>query len=91
MTQINDGEDPGDGERWASSSASAPGFMFRMLHMLDVHEGHRVLKIGAGTAWNAGLLAHLAGAGNVTTVEVDPCWPGQPGSVRGRRVSPLPG
>ncbi|MET9932618.1 MULTISPECIES: hypothetical protein [unclassified Streptomyces] len=37
VTQINDGEDPGeDGERWASSSASAPGIVFRMLRMADV-------------------------------------------------------
>ncbi|GGY75423.1 hypothetical protein GCM10010327_01470 [Streptomyces nitrosporeus] len=46
--------------------------MFRMLHMLDVHEGHRGLEIGTGTGWNAGLLAHVAGPANVTTVEVDP-------------------
>jgi protein-L-isoaspartate O-methyltransferase len=72
VTQINDGEDPGGGERWASSSASAPGIVFRMLHMLDVRDGHRVLEIGTGTGWNAGLLAHVAGPGNVTTVEVDP-------------------
>jgi protein-L-isoaspartate O-methyltransferase len=72
VTQINDGEDPGTDERWASSSASAPSIVYRMLHMLDVHEGHRVLEIGTGTGWNAGLLSHVAGAENVTTVEVDP-------------------
>ncbi|GGZ10299.1 methyltransferase [Streptomyces nitrosporeus] len=72
VTQINDGEDPGDGERWASSSASAPGIVFRMLGMLDLAAGHRVLEIGTGTGWNAGLLAHRLGAENVTTVEVDP-------------------
>ncbi|MFJ3158847.1 methyltransferase domain-containing protein [Streptomyces kanasensis] len=71
VTQINDGEDPGAGERWASSSASAPSIVLRMLHMLDVHDGHRVLEIGTGTGWNAGLLSYVAGAENVTTVEVD--------------------
>ncbi|RPK58197.1 Protein-L-isoaspartate O-methyltransferase [Streptomyces sp. ADI96-02] len=79
VTQINDGEDPEDGERWASSSASAPSIVFRMLHMLDVREGHRVLEIGTGTGWNAGLLAHVAGPGSVTTVEVDPALAEQAG------------
>ncbi|MFF5637401.1 hypothetical protein [Streptomyces sp. NPDC012825] len=73
VTQINDGGDPGeDGERWASSSASAPGIVFRMLRMADVDSGHRVLEIGTGTGWNAGLLSHVVGPENVTTVEVDP-------------------
>ncbi|MFJ4922108.1 methyltransferase [Streptomyces sp. NPDC088725] len=43
-----------------------------MLHMLDVREGHRVLEIGTGTGWNAGLLAHRLGGDRVTTMEVDP-------------------
>ncbi|MFD6587599.1 methyltransferase domain-containing protein [Streptomyces anulatus] len=72
VTQINDGEDPGEGDRWASSSGSAPSIVFRMLHMLDVQDGHRVLEIGTGTGWNAGLLSCVAGTGNVTSVEVDP-------------------
>ncbi|MER7908556.1 methyltransferase domain-containing protein [Streptomyces sp. NPDC096068] len=73
VTQVNDGRDPGEGgERWASSSASAPGIVFRMLRMADVVEGHRVLEIGTGTGWNAGLLSHVVGPENVTTVEVDP-------------------
>ncbi|WP_274560741.1 methyltransferase domain-containing protein [Streptomyces spiramyceticus] len=72
VTQINDGKDPGDGERWPSSSASAPSIVLRMLNMLDVEHGHQVLEIGTGTGWNAGLLAHRLGAQNVTTVEVDP-------------------
>ncbi|MFJ2784889.1 MULTISPECIES: methyltransferase domain-containing protein [unclassified Streptomyces] len=71
VTQVNDGEDPGDGDRWPSSSASAPEIVFRMLQMLDAHPGHKVLEIGTGTGWNAGLLSCLAGAGNVTSVEVD--------------------
>ncbi|MEU2118656.1 methyltransferase domain-containing protein [Streptomyces sp. NPDC016459] len=72
VSQVNDGQDPGDGERWASSSASAPSIVFRMLHMADVGEGHRVLEIGTGTGWNAGLLSYVAGPENVTTIEVDP-------------------
>ncbi|MCX2184248.1 methyltransferase [Streptomyces sp. SKN60] len=72
VTQVNDGHDPGNQERWASSSASDPSIVFRMLDMLDVADGHHVLEIGTGTGWNAGLLAHRVGSKNVTTVEVDP-------------------
>ncbi|MCP9206191.1 methyltransferase domain-containing protein [Streptomyces sp. NEAU-Y11] len=77
VTQINDGTDPGSGDRWPSSSASAPSIVFRMLDMLSVANGHRVLEIGTGTGWNAGLLAHRLGAGLVTTVEVDPALAAQ--------------
>jgi protein-L-isoaspartate(D-aspartate) O-methyltransferase len=57
----------------ATSSASAPGVVAAMLAQLDVGPGHRVLEIGAGTGYNAALLACLTGpAGQVTTVELDP-------------------
>ncbi|WP_175410149.1 methyltransferase domain-containing protein [Streptomyces sp. TRM64462] len=72
VTQINDGEDPGEEARWASSSASAPSIVLRMLHMLELSSGDNVLEIGTGTGWNAGLLAHRLGPENVTTIELDP-------------------
>jgi protein-L-isoaspartate(D-aspartate) O-methyltransferase len=54
------------------SSSSQPAIMARMLEMLDVEPGQRVLEIGAGTGYNAALLARLVGpAGSVTTVELD--------------------
>jgi protein-L-isoaspartate(D-aspartate) O-methyltransferase len=54
------------------SSSSQPAIMARMLEMLDVEPGPRVLEIGAGTGYNAALLALLAGReGSVTTVELD--------------------
>jgi protein-L-isoaspartate(D-aspartate) O-methyltransferase len=57
----------------ATSSASAPGIVAAMLEQLDIRPGHRILEIGAGTGYNAALLACLAGpAGQVTTVELDP-------------------
>ena len=54
------------------SCASAPGTVAEMLEQLDVRPGHRILEIGAGTGYNAALLAELAGPqGRVTTVDID--------------------
>jgi len=54
------------------SSSSAPTIMAIMLELLDVAPGHRVLEIGAGTGYNAALLAHLVGeAGTVTSLDID--------------------
>ena len=54
------------------SSASQPSMVARMLEQLQVAPGMRILEIGAGTGYNAALLAYLAGAeGHVTTVDVD--------------------
>ncbi|MEV7421341.1 methyltransferase domain-containing protein [Streptomyces sp. NPDC091212] len=72
-TQINDGRALPDGAyRLPTSSSSMPSVMLEMLGLLDVAEGHRVLELGAGTGYNAGLLAHRLGSGNVTTVDIDP-------------------
>lgn len=55
------------------SCASAPFVVAMMLDQFDVQPGHRVLEIGAGTGYNAALLAELTGsANNVTTVDIDP-------------------
>ncbi|MER5354611.1 methyltransferase domain-containing protein [Kitasatospora sp. NPDC002551] len=53
----------------ATSSSTAPGLMAEMLDALDVRPGDRVLEVGTGSGYNAALLCHLAGAGNVTTVD----------------------
>jgi methyltransferase of FxLD system len=54
------------------SSSSEPAIMAIMLEQLEVEPGQRVLEIGAGTGYNAALLADLAGAsGQVTTVDID--------------------
>lgn len=58
-----------DSDGVAISSASAPGIVAGMLEQLDVRPGQ---QIGAGTGYNAALLAHLAGPeGEVTTVDID--------------------
>ena len=41
------------------SSSSATVIMALMLEDLDIHPGHRVLEIGAGTGYNAALLKSL--------------------------------
>ncbi|GAA3885058.1 methyltransferase domain-containing protein [Streptomyces sedi] len=64
----HDGPEPG---RTSTSSASMPALVARMLTALDVFPGARVLEIGTGTGWNAGLLAARLGDERVVTVEVD--------------------
>jgi len=63
-TKIVDGQ--------AVSSISQPAIVAIMLEQLDVRPGMTVLEIGAGSGYNAALLAHLAGpGGRVTTIDLD--------------------
>src|SRR5262245_55054862 len=52
------------------SSSSQPSLMAQMLQDLRPAPGQRVLEVGAGTGYNAALLAHLVGPGLVTSVDV---------------------
>ncbi|MBT4611505.1 MAG: methyltransferase domain-containing protein [Gemmatimonadetes bacterium] len=53
------------------SSTSQPSLVAGMLEALNVERGNRVLEIGAGTGWNAGLLGHLVGPkGRVDTMDI---------------------
>jgi protein-L-isoaspartate(D-aspartate) O-methyltransferase len=55
------------------SSSSQPTIMAIMLQLLRPAPGNRVLEVGAGTGYNAALIAHLVGpAGRVVTVDIDP-------------------
>jgi protein-L-isoaspartate(D-aspartate) O-methyltransferase len=54
---------------FAVSSSSQPAIMAEMLERLQLSPGMRVLEIGAGTGYNAALLAELAG--RVVTLDVD--------------------
>lgn len=63
-TRVRDGE--------LLSSSSQPSLMAAMLAELRVEDGHNVLEIGAGTGYNAALLAHRLGDALVTTVDLDP-------------------
>ncbi len=54
------------------SSCSQPAIIAVMLEQLDLHEGDKVLEIGAGTGYNAALMGYLVGAqGSVTTLDID--------------------
>jgi protein-L-isoaspartate(D-aspartate) O-methyltransferase len=54
-------------------TSSQPRSVAAMLRLLDVHPGHRVLDVGAGSGWTTGLLAHLVGpTGLVVGVELVP-------------------
>ncbi|MEU6756262.1 methyltransferase, FxLD system [Streptomyces sp. NPDC046685] len=56
----------------AISCASQPGVVALMLDQLGAQPGNTVLELGAGTGYNAGLIARLVGEfGHVTTVDVD--------------------
>jgi protein-L-isoaspartate(D-aspartate) O-methyltransferase len=54
------------------SSSSQPAIMAIMLEQLELKPGQRILEIGAGTGYNAALMAQIAGdAGRVITVDID--------------------
>ncbi|MER8116500.1 methyltransferase domain-containing protein [Streptomyces sp. SID8366] len=64
-TRLRDGE--------LLSSSSQPSLMARMLAALRVTDGERVLEVGAGTGYNAALLARRLGDDDlVTSVELEP-------------------
>jgi protein-L-isoaspartate(D-aspartate) O-methyltransferase len=53
------------------SSSSQPSLMAQMLEDLKLAPSLRTLEIGAGTGYNAALLAHVVGPGLVTSIDVD--------------------
>ncbi|MFI5831956.1 methyltransferase, FxLD system [Streptomyces sp. NPDC051578] len=54
------------------SCASQPSIVALMLDQLEAQPGDEVLELGAGTGYNAGLIAHMVGeSGHVTTIDVD--------------------
>jgi protein-L-isoaspartate(D-aspartate) O-methyltransferase len=60
-------------EGMATSSSSQPYLMADMLEVLHLRPGLKVLEIGAGVGYNAALMAHILGDGElVTTIDLDP-------------------
>ncbi|SCF70326.1 methyltransferase [Streptomyces sp. Cmuel-A718b] len=70
VTQLDDGAEGGPGV--ATSSNSMPSMVARMLGLLDVRDGVRVLEIGTGTGYVAALLCERLGDDLVHSVELDP-------------------
>ncbi len=61
-----------DADKRPISSSSQPAMMAIMLEQLALEPGMNVLEIGAGTGFNAGLMADLVGhTGHVTTLDID--------------------
>ncbi|GAA3256101.1 methyltransferase domain-containing protein [Streptomyces lavendulae] len=78
-TQWDDGKHAGDEVGTTpTSSSSQPHMVFSMLGDLGVEDteatgsASRALEIGAGTGWNAALMAFRLGSGNVVSIECDP-------------------
>jgi protein-L-isoaspartate(D-aspartate) O-methyltransferase len=69
ITRLQPG--PVEGVAVPVSSSSQPGLMSQMLEDLRLRPDLRTLEIGAGTGYNAALLAHVVGPGKVTSLDVD--------------------
>ncbi|MGW6529828.1 methyltransferase domain-containing protein [Streptomyces venezuelae] len=64
---------PGEhGKGDPTSSSTLPGLIVSMAHRLDVKQGQRVLDVGTGSGYSAGLFARRFGDEYVTSVDVDP-------------------
>ena len=55
------------------STNSVPSYVLWLLHLLRIERGQRVLEIGSGSGWLAGVLGRLVGPeGHVTGMEIIP-------------------
>ena len=63
----------GDDDENIPSTISQPSFVLRILDLLQLQPGQTVFELGAGSGWNAALMAHLVGpSGRVYSVEIIP-------------------
>ncbi|MFB4424869.1 methyltransferase domain-containing protein [Streptomyces sp. QL37] len=70
VIQLDDGAEDGPGI--ATSSNSQPSMVARMLELLHVEDGHRVLEIGTASGHVAALLSERLGEDQVHSIEIDP-------------------
>ncbi|MEV0614607.1 methyltransferase domain-containing protein [Nonomuraea sp. NPDC050404] len=72
VTQLDDGATPLTAlTGHYTSSSSSPATVADLLNVLAPEPGMRVLDIGTGTGWTAGLLSHVAGPDRVVSIDVD--------------------
>lgn len=63
----------GEDDEDVPSTISQPSFVLRMLDMLQIEPGHKVLELGTGSGWNAALMGQLVGPeGRVYSLEIIP-------------------
>ena len=78
---------------FGGATNSQPSTVATMLVALDVHPGHRVLDVGAGSGWTTALLAWLVGTdGEVLRLELDEelaRWGAERLARHGRRVAAI--
>jgi len=66
---------------------SAPEVIARLLELLDVQPGNRVLEIGTGSGYSSALLAELTGTkDNVFSIDVDPTMTERAATAQERRT-----
>jgi protein-L-isoaspartate(D-aspartate) O-methyltransferase len=57
----------------AGATISQPTFVLFILESMKIAPGQRILEIGTGSGWSAGMLASLVGeSGHVVTIEIQP-------------------
>lgn len=62
-----------DAEGLPTSASTQPAMMAIMLEQLGLAVGQRALEVGAGTGYNAAVMAQIVGdPGSVVTIDVDP-------------------
>ncbi|UYL09505.1 protein-L-isoaspartate O-methyltransferase [Bdellovibrio sp. SKB1291214] len=55
------------------STISQPSFVMRILDMLQLHPGHKVFELGAGSGWNTALMSYIVGSqGRIVSSEIIP-------------------
>ena len=53
------------------STSSQPSLMAYMIELLKVKRGDKVLEVGTGSGYNAGLISEIVGEENMVTVEIE--------------------
>ena len=63
----------GNDDQNVLSTISQPSLVLRMLDLLELKEGDKVLELGAGSGWSAALMGRIVGQkGHVVSLEIIP-------------------